>query len=927
MNFRYILLSRNERDRLIHSFFSEENIIYDFSLTSEEIERINTFRKPYNSIGYALQYLFLKNRGISILNQHELIPLKVIDYVAEQLNKNPQRLDKYWINRTSTYRNLKEICELLGYNKFDFNEEIESELFNIVISTSSKYEMARAFIDTLILRKLILPNISTIEEIISRKIIECDEFIYKRIYYQIKNKSQLDKLLISESNGISIFSRIKGASVNVSSNGVKTLLKLIKEINKYGEIADLSFLSDSKILYFNSEIQKSHMTRINRFTDEYKKYSYLSMFLYFKKKEFMDMAIEVVSEHIHQIKKRSKRKAQEHNAKSQSIYKLEREKTKEMLSKLLNIDTLEAFKQYQDGFIKNFKDELDNSINELDDVDFLVKSYKSIDYLPELLDIIEFDSNTKPELIEFMRNFKNSKTRKNIKIDISCFDSKWQKNIKKHEYSKTIVGITVASTIRDSVRSGDLFVRESKKYNSLDHYLIDNTDIANSNQAFGFLNTLKQSFEIPRKFELDREIEQDEKSNFSDKIYSYMPNISMSEMIYEVHSWNNFLEDFKGYHSDKLEKQKSLVASLLADGHNIGFPKISIASGIDKFVLRRASDYYLNYENIFRAQKTLVNYHHSLNIVKNWGDGKTSSSDGMRVPINSKTIYADYNAHYGNRGGGIYRHVSDQYTPYYVQILEGRDSNHVLDGLLYHDTDLDIYEHSTDTAGYTEQMFALTYLLEFNFKPRIKNLTQQQLYAFESFETKGIKVKRINQKIILDNYSEVMRLVESIRCGKVKASLILQKINSYNRDNGVAKGLKEIGRIIKTKYIIDYYSDGDLRKEVQKILNKGESINSVARIIFFGKQGRLNVNKIERQLEKVSCLNILLSVLIIWNSRYLEKVYDLVKNEPWFDEDEFKRVSPLGTSHVNFLGRYILEDTIISTKDGLRDLEIKDQEL
>jgi len=45
----------------------------------------------------------------------------------------------------------------------------------------------------------------------------------------------------------------------------------------------------------------------------------------------------------------------------------------------------------------------------------------------------------------------------------------------------------------------------------------------------------------------------------------------------------------------------------------------------------------------------------------------------------------------------------------------------------------------------------------------------------------------------------------------------------------------------------------------------------------------------------------------------------LVKNEPRFDEDEFKRMSPLGNSHVNFLGRYILEDTTISTKDGARD--------
>lgn len=58
MNFRYELLSKNERDRILSLFFYDENIIYDFLLTAEEIERINTFRKSHNSIGYALQYLF-----------------------------------------------------------------------------------------------------------------------------------------------------------------------------------------------------------------------------------------------------------------------------------------------------------------------------------------------------------------------------------------------------------------------------------------------------------------------------------------------------------------------------------------------------------------------------------------------------------------------------------------------------------------------------------------------------------------------------------------------------------------------------------------------------------------------------------------------------------------------------------------------------
>ena len=107
------------------------------------------------------------------------------------------------------------------------------------------------------------------------------------------------------------------------------------------------------------------------------------------------------------------------------------------------------------------------------------------------------------------------------------------------------------------------------------------------------------------------------------------------------------------------------------------------------------------------------------------------------------------------------------------------------------------------------------------------------------------------------------------------------------------------------------------------MLNKGESINSVGRLIFFGKHGRLNESTIEKQLEKVSCLNILISILVVWNSRYLEKVYGVVKSEKWFDLERFKEVSPLGTDHINFLGKYIFENKKILTDDGLHPLKIE----
>lgn len=86
----------------------------------------------------------------------------------------------------------------------------------------------------------------------------------------------------------------------------------------------------------------------------------------------------------------------------------------------------------------------------------------------------------------------------------------------------------------------------------------------------------------------------------------------------------------------------------------------------------------------------------------------------MRLSIGVRSLHADFNPHHGTgKGGTIYRFVSDQLSAYYVKVIttNARDALHVLDGLLHHETDLKIEEHYTDTAGYTDQVFALTHLL------------------------------------------------------------------------------------------------------------------------------------------------------------------------------------------------------------------------
>ncbi len=69
----------------------------------------------------------------------------------------------------------------------------------------------------------------------------------------------------------------------------------------------------------------------------------------------------------------------------------------------------------------------------------------------------------------------------------------------------------------------------------------------------------------------------------------------------------------------------------------------------------------------------------------------------------------------------FHTHVSDQYPPFSAKVvnvnvgIRVRDSTYVLDGLLYHESDLRIEEHYTDTNGFTDHVFGLMHLLGFRF--------------------------------------------------------------------------------------------------------------------------------------------------------------------------------------------------------------------
>jgi TnpA family transposase len=55
-----------------------------------------------------------------------------------------------------------------------------------------------------------------------------------------------------------------------------------------------------------------------------------------------------------------------------------------------------------------------------------------------------------------------------------------------------------------------------------------------------------------------------------------------------------------------------------------------------------------------------------------------------------------------------------------------RDATVVRDEILDNETELPLFQHATDTAGYTEIIFALFDLLGYQFAPRLRDLGDQQ---------------------------------------------------------------------------------------------------------------------------------------------------------------------------------------------------------
>ena len=222
-------------------------------------------------------------------------------------------------------------------------------------------------------------------------------------------------------------------------------------------------------------------------------------------------------------------------------------------------------------------------------------------------------------------------------------------------------------------------------------------------------------------------------------------------------------------------------------------------------------------------------------------------------------------------------------------------------------------------------MFALSHLLGFRFAPRIPNLHDRRLYTFgPAAQWPALEpfiASRIDAPLIQSHWDDILRLATSVRTGTVAASLMLRRLGAYPRQNGLALALREVGRIERTLFTLDWLEDPALRRQATAELNKGESRNSLARAVSFHRLGRIRDRTREAQQPRASGLNLVTAAIILWNTVYLERAVETLRHRGEVIPAELlNHLAPLGWQHINLTGDYLWGATPVPAAADFRPL-------
>ena len=367
------------------------------------------------------------------------------------------------------------------------------------------------------------------------------------------------------------------------------------------------------------------------------------------------------------------------------------------------------------------------------------------------------------------------------------------------------------------------------------------------------------------------------------------------------------------------------VVTAFAYGGNLGPTEVARhMRGISAHEIYTAGNKHADAGKIRKASADVINAFAKLDVARMWGDGQAAATDGSQIDTWENNLLAETSIRYGGYGGIAYRLIADSYIALFSHFIPCGvwEAVYLLQGLLDNTSEVQPDIVHTDTQGQSLPVFGLAWALGFELLPRIRNW--QDLVFCRPARTvryqhidKLFADEAVDWALIENHWPDIMRVVLSIRAGRISSAALLRRLGNQSRRNRIYRAFRELGRAVRTIVLLRYLSEPELREGITAITNRVEAFHGFARWLMFGG-GVLGDNDPDHH-EKIVKFNELLANCAIYSTTLdLTQAANALAAEGWhIDPGDLATISPYITTAIRRFGDWVLNLTPpAETTDG-----------
>jgi TnpA family transposase len=268
---------------------------------------------------------------------------------------------------------------------------------------------------------------------------------------------------------------------------------------------------------------------------------------------------------------------------------------------------------------------------------------------------------------------------------------------------------------------------------------------------------------------------------------------------------------------------------------------------------------------------------------------------------------------YGGYGGIAYHHIADTYIALFTSFISCGvwEAVHILDALMKNRSTIQPDTLHADTQGQSEPVFGLCRLLGIKLMPRMRGLSDAAFYR----PKKSIRYQHIDAlfgdeidwDLIATHARDMIQVVLSIQAGRVRPSMLLRKLGTYNRKRLLYRAFRELGRVERTLFLLRFISSTEVRRVIRAETTKIETYNEFLDWICFGGPVVKSGDPVEQE-KQLKYASLVANAVMLSNVADLTDVLSaMAKDGQPVTATLVASISPYIREHIRRFGRFALD--------------------